>query len=197
MFSKESVSIEDLRPETYVLRLGHRPERDKRISTHVALVARAFGCRGLYLVGAKDEGLRRSIEKVLDLWGGKSYFIYQEIDDYRRFIRDWKIQSSSCIVHLTMYGLPINQVIEEIRSKCSRILVIVGAEKVPRDVYEYADYNVSIGLQPHSEVSSLAIFLDRLYSGRELSLVFSDAKLRIIPSAKGKRVAKVSEGSDH
>ncbi len=28
-----------------VLRLGHRPERDKRITTHVALTSRAFGGR--------------------------------------------------------------------------------------------------------------------------------------------------------
>ncbi|TLZ95287.1 MAG: tRNA (cytidine(56)-2'-O)-methyltransferase, partial [Methanobacteriota archaeon] len=26
-----------------VLRLGHRPARDKRVTTHVALTARAFG----------------------------------------------------------------------------------------------------------------------------------------------------------
>ncbi|MGC9107424.1 MAG: tRNA (cytidine(56)-2'-O)-methyltransferase, partial [Infirmifilum sp.] len=29
--------------EVVVLRLYHRPDRDKRVTTHVALVARAFG----------------------------------------------------------------------------------------------------------------------------------------------------------
>ena len=32
-----------------ILRLGHRPERDKRITTHVALTARAFGAEGMLL----------------------------------------------------------------------------------------------------------------------------------------------------
>ncbi len=32
-----------------VLRLGHRAGRDPRLTTHVALAARAFGARRLYL----------------------------------------------------------------------------------------------------------------------------------------------------
>jgi tRNA (cytidine56-2'-O)-methyltransferase len=37
-----------------VLRLGHRPERDKRITTHVGLVARAFGAEEMLLAGGGD-----------------------------------------------------------------------------------------------------------------------------------------------
>ena len=32
--------------EIVVLRLGHRPERDQRVTTHVGLLSRALGARG-------------------------------------------------------------------------------------------------------------------------------------------------------
>ena len=38
-----------------VLRIGHRPGRDKRVTTHVALVARAFGAGGIYIPGGDDK----------------------------------------------------------------------------------------------------------------------------------------------
>ena len=31
------------------MRIGHRPERDKRITTHVALTSRAFGASRIYV----------------------------------------------------------------------------------------------------------------------------------------------------
>ncbi|MGI0148094.1 MAG: tRNA (cytidine(56)-2'-O)-methyltransferase, partial [Thermoplasmata archaeon] len=42
-----------MEPRVTVLRLGHRPSRDKRVTTHVALVARAFGAAGI-LVDVAD-----------------------------------------------------------------------------------------------------------------------------------------------
>lgn len=35
--------------EVVVLRLGHRPERDQRVTTHVGLLSRALGAKGMYL----------------------------------------------------------------------------------------------------------------------------------------------------
>ncbi|MEM1833024.1 MAG: tRNA (cytidine(56)-2'-O)-methyltransferase, partial [Desulfurococcaceae archaeon] len=93
--------------------------------------------------------------------------------------------------HLTMYGINIDEVIDEISSLGKDILVIVGAEKVPGYIYRLADYNVAIGNQPHSEVAALAVFLDRFYGGKELYLNFQNAKVRIIPSTRGKRVVRV------
>ncbi len=186
------ITINDLRPETYVLRLGHRPERDKRITTHVALVARAFGCRGFFLADISDNKVRASIKKILGLWGGENYFIYEDNVSSTKILREWRSVEGNCIVHLTMYGLPVDLVIDNIREKCSKILVVVGAEKVPREIFEYSHYNVSITTQPHSEVSALAIFLDRLYRGKELNLDFSDAKIKIIPDPRGKKVIKLS-----
>ncbi|MEM0027262.1 MAG: tRNA (cytidine(56)-2'-O)-methyltransferase [Ignisphaera sp.] len=180
------ISAESLEKHVYVLRLGHRPHRDHRVTTHVALVARAFGARGLYLADTTDETIRQSITKVISRWGGSYFKVIDGVNPFE-IIKQFKMEKS-CVVHLTMYGLPVDTVIKDVMEKCEKILVIIGAEKVDRIFYELADYNIAIGNQPHSEVSALAIFLDRLWQGREMSLCFPDAKYYIVPSARGKMV---------
>ena len=174
----------------YVLRLGHRRDRDKRITTHVGLVARAFGANGIVLSGEYDSNVIKSLKKVVINWGGPFDVLYE--DDWRKFMLNWR--KEGWIVHLTMYGLNINDTIDQIKSmfyENQKLLLVVGAEKVPREVYEIADYNIGIGNQPHSEVAALAVFLDRLFEGQELYKEFKDAKLKIIPQTKGKKVIKI------
>jgi tRNA (cytidine56-2'-O)-methyltransferase len=91
------------------------------------------------------------------------------------------------VVHLTMYGINIDDIAERLRKE-SKILVIIGAEKVPQEVYKLADYNIAIGNQPHSEIAALAIFLDRIFAGAQFKRVFADANLKIVPTEKGKKV---------
>ncbi|WP_457620213.1 tRNA (cytidine(56)-2'-O)-methyltransferase [Methanopyrus sp.] len=177
----------ELEPRTVVLRLGHRRERDKRITTHVCLTARAFGASGVLISGDRDESVIESVEDVVERWGGP--FTVQWVEDWRRAIKDWKRPGGS-VVHLTMYGLHIDDVIGELRGK-DELLVIVGAGKVPVEVFELSDYNVAVGHQPHSEVAALAVFLDRLYEGKELHREFERAKLRVVPSEKGKKVERL------
>ncbi|HUK93064.1 MAG TPA: tRNA (cytidine(56)-2'-O)-methyltransferase [Methanomicrobiales archaeon] len=165
-----------------VLRLGHRPFRDKRVTTHVGLAARAFGAAGMYLA-AEDPGLTESIRDVVARWGG-SFFIEDGVS-WKRCVRDWK-EKGGTVVHLTMYGLPMTEVVGEIRKR-EDLLIVVGAEKVPGEIYGLADYNVSVTGQPHSEVSGTAVFLDHLFEGMELGLTYPDAELRIYPSSDGKR----------
>jgi tRNA (cytidine56-2'-O)-methyltransferase len=167
--------------EAAVLRLGHRPERDHRITTHVGLTARALGAGRMYLA-ANDPGVVRSIEDVVARWGGD--FGAENDVRWRRCIADWKA-SGGAVVHLTMYGLNLPDVIDEVRAR-DRVLVVVGAEKVPGEVYDLADFNVAVTNQPHSEVAGLAVFLDRLFEGRELGAAFAGARIRVIPSARGK-----------
>ncbi|MFT4883172.1 MAG: tRNA (cytidine56-2'-O)-methyltransferase, partial [Natronomonas sp.] len=95
----------------------------------------------------------------------------------------------------TMYGLPIQDVEGDIREdhREGPMLVVVGAEKVPFDVYERADYNVGVTNQPHSEVAGLAVFLDRLFEGRELDREWEDADRHVVPKATGKQVEPVDE----
>ena len=66
-------------------------------------------------------------------------------------------------------------------------MIVIGAEKVPKELYDISDYNVSIGNQPHSEIAALAIFLDRLFEGKQLRQEFR-GKMKIVPSGKGKVV---------
>ncbi|OYT37688.1 MAG: tRNA (cytidine(56)-2'-O)-methyltransferase [Desulfurococcales archaeon ex4484_58] len=174
----------------YVLRYGHRPSRDKRITTHVALVARAFGAHGFILSNVNDDTVVNSLKKVEERWGG-SLHVETGVNPYS-YVKNWK-RNHGVVVHLTMYGIHIDEIIDEIRNTDRDILVIVGAEKVPRFFYEEADYNVAIGHQPHSEVAALAIFLDRYYRGRELHLSFPNAKIIIEPSPKGKKVRVIGE----
>ena len=49
-------------------------------------------------------------------------------------------------------------------------------------------YNVSVTKQPHSEVSSLAVFQHMLMDGKEFNLDFDDAIFEVIPTSEGKRV---------
>lgn len=169
----------------YVLRYGHRPRRDKRTTTHVALVARAFGAHGFILGDVVDEVIYKTIRKVLEVWGGELYF--EMGVSSLEYCNNWRKQGG-LIVHLTMYGLHVDDVIDKVRNDTRDVLVVIGARKVPRFFYEIADYNIAIGHQPHSEVAALALFLDRFYEGRELYLKFSNAKIEIIPSPRGKVV---------
>ena len=165
-----------------ILRLGHRPFRDKRVTTHVGLAARAFGADGMYLA-ADDPGVAGSLRDVTARWGG-DFFVEDGIS-WKTCVRSWK-ERGGTVVHLTMYGLPLGKVIGEIRGK-EQILVVVGAEKVPGEMYGLADYNVSVTSQPHSEVSGTAVFLDHLFEGAEFDRTYPDAELRIEPSRDGKR----------
>jgi len=173
--------------QIYVLRIGHRIERDKRITTHAGLVARAFGAKGIFFVNTENE-IKEKIDEVTKFWGGpfKTEIIGES---WRKFIIDWK-REKGIVVHLTMYGLPVSERIEEIRKKEGRKLIVIGAEKVPREIYEISDYNVSITNQPHSEIAALAVFLDQFYNGKEKSLKFSDAKISIIPTERGKKIVE-------
>lgn len=174
--------------KVYVLRLGHRPGRDKRVTTHVGLVARAFGANGFVLADVCDEKVIESLRKVIDRWGGEMELLCGVPGE--RFVIDWRRHGGE-VIHLTMYGLHVDDVISSIRESKRPKLIVVGAEKVPAFFYEHADYNVAIGSQPHSEIAALAIFLDRLFEGRELRQEFPNAKIRIIPSKRGKKIVSL------
>ena len=139
-----------------VLRIGQRILRDDRVTTHVALVARAFGASKIYMNEVNPE-IKDTIKKINNTWGGE--FEIEFITNWRNVISSKK--NTSKIIHLTMYGEDINEIQKNIQEE-KDVLIVVGAEKVPREAYDKADYNVSIGNQPHSEISALAILLDRI-----------------------------------
>ncbi len=166
-----------------VLRIGHRPERDKRITTHVSLVARAFRADKI-LVDTSDRELEANFNGVNDRFGNG--VVLETGVGWRKVLKEWE----GTIVHLTMYGMELEEAVASIKAiqDNNDILVVVGAEKVPGDVYKIADFNVSVGNQPHSEVAALAIFLDRIFEGRALRNF--EGKMKIIPSNEGKKVVE-------
>lgn len=167
-----------------VLRLGHRIIRDQRITTHVALTARAFGADGIIISGEKDDGVIDSITKVCEEFGGR--FNIQYVKDWRRVIKEWR----GIIVHLTMYGINLDDVVEVVKDARvhSDLLIVVGGSKVPPEVYDWADYNIAIGNQPHSEVAAVAVFLYTIMDKNEINARFDNAKKEVVPSERGKNV---------
>lgn len=170
-----------------VLRIGHRPSRDKRVTTHVALVARAFGADGM-IITTKDLEIEKTIRSAVSKFGGE--FEIASGISWKKALDSW----SGLKVHLTMYGLPLDEIIHQIRKK--DVMVIVGAEKVPSQIYQLADHNVAVGNQPHSEIAALALFLDRYFEGGELRGSFEGAKLKIMPNPRGKTVVESGEKSE-
>ncbi len=166
-----------------VLRIGHRLVRDDRVTTHAALVSRAFGAEKIYMTGI-DQSVKETVDAVGRSWGGR--FEVEIINDWKKVAKAWK-KDGGKVAHLTMYGINVNDVVAKIRKE-KKLLVIIGAEKVPREAYEIADYNVAVGNQPHSEIAALAVFLDRLGRGRQLEKEFEGGRLRVVPSEKGKKV---------
>lgn len=176
-------------PEVAVLRIGHRPGRDDRMTTHVGLTARALGADRVLL----DEGAteaRETVREVTDRFGGP----------FAADIVDWEAQLASWdgpVVHLTMYGMPVQDETAAVRqdARSAPLLVVVGAEKVPFAVYEHADWNLAVTNQPHSEVAALAVFLDRLFEGQALEREWADAERRVVPQEAGKLVESADEPS--
>lgn len=178
-------------PEIMVLRWGHRPQRDLRLTTHVTLTARALGAAGLILTDVKDKRIKETIEKVVKSWGGP--FIFEIGIPWNKAVEGWKAKGG-IVVHLTAYGenIQTSDVLERIKTSEKDILVIVGSRKVPQEFFSevLSDFNVAIGNQPHSECASLAVFLDRFFEGKELAKSFDNARVKIIPQKRGKKIVR-------
>ncbi len=170
--------------EIEVLRLGHRPQRDKRITTHVCLTARALGARAVS-IAEEDASVARSVQDVADRFGGS--FEVRHATGWKGVVRQWQAAGGQ-VVHLTMYGRPLTEAVADIRRRGQQVLVVVGAEKVPGDLNRLADENVAVGNQPHSEVAALALLMDRLREGQWERDQFEGAQFEVVPTAQGKQV---------
>jgi tRNA (cytidine56-2'-O)-methyltransferase len=179
----------DEAPQIFVLRWGHRPQRDVRLTTHVALTARALCASGFILSDTLDSHIQETITKISKTWGGNFYF--EMGTPWKRALREWK-GKGGIVVHLTAYGENIqsSDVMSRIKALNKDVMLLVGSQKVPGEFYssEVSDFNVAVGNQPHSECSSLAIFLDRYFGGKELAQPFVKAKIEIVPKERGKEI---------
>lgn len=175
--------------EIEVLRIGQRVVRDDRVTTHVALVSRALGASRIYMDEINPD-ITDTIARVNDTWGGGFEVVpIQNGGGWKKTLRE-RIAAGFAVVHLTMYGEPVVEACRRIAAAkdAGKVLVVVGAEKVPGDVYELAKYNVAVSSQPHSEIGALAILLDRLQDGGQFDKKFAGAKRTIMPSKRGKDV---------
>ncbi len=166
-----------------VLRLNNRIGRDPRISTHVALTARAFGVSRIYYSGDKDSSLEESINKVTKKFGG-SFEIEYTKDDVK-LVKEKK-NKGFLIAHLTMYGKDFRKYKNKLKNK--KLLIIVGGEKVEPEFYKISDYNLSTTNQPISEVSALGVFLYEIHGYHNK---FKNAKLVIVGKERGKLIKKI------
>jgi len=139
----------------------------------VALASRAFGANSIIFTTNYNSKLVRYFKTINSKWGGNF-----EV----RFEKDWRAEISRKKnyekVYLTMDGVPINKIIYRIKTY-KNILLIASFQNAQRSVKEAVDFNVSITTQPHSTVSSVAVFMHMFYSGRELAIRFKNAKHKI------------------
>ena len=176
-------------PKILVLRWGHRPQRDMRLTTHVALTARALCASGFILSDVEDSSIQQTVRKITARWGGT--FQFEMGNPWKTVVRDWRAKGG-VVVHLTAYGenIQTSDALNRIKNLNKDVLLLVGSQKVPGEFYssEVSDFNVAVGNQPHSECSALAIFLDRFFEGKELSKDFAKAKIQIVPRERGKKI---------
>jgi tRNA (cytidine56-2'-O)-methyltransferase len=172
-----------------ILRMGHRPQRDKRITTHVCLTARAMGAQRAR-IAEEDASVVASVTDLAGRFGGD--FVVEHGTGWKGAIKTWKANGGQ-VAHLTMYGQPLTASAKAIRADGRNVLIVVGAEKVPGDLYDMADHNVAVGNQPHSEVAALALLMDRLREGQWESDGFAGASVEVVPQAHGKRVIQHDE----
>ncbi len=180
-----------MRAEVTVVRLGHRSQRDKRITSHLGLTARAMGAEHFVLCGDHDESVLETLDDVTNNFGGNfsSEHHIKPMSWLKQFAK-----KGGRIVHLTMYGEPHESISSQIPVDAP-IAVVVGGAKVPSQIYKLADYNIAIGNQPHSEVAALALFMNELMGEVAGQEHFKGARLEIEPHASGKVVIDHSEGS--
>ena len=166
-----------------VLRLGYRKGRDPRITTHLALVARALGADGFLLAGDEDKEMFDNLNSVSDRFGGN--LDTQHVSGLGHLKKH--LENGGVAVHLTMYGEPFRKAIPKIR-RDKPVLIVVGGAKVPGDVYKLCQHNVAVGNQPHSEVAALALFMDAWFGESGSERTFEDARLVIEGVNRGKLV---------
>jgi tRNA (cytidine56-2'-O)-methyltransferase len=166
-------------PRVSVLRIGHRAGRDPRLTTHLALTARAFGAERMFL-HPPDPALAERLLAVGRGWGGR--FEVVGADDWKKVVRSF----DGTVVHLSMYGMPLERTLRKIR-RASDVLLVVGGAKVPAELYHRADLNVGVGHQPHSEVAAVAVVLSQVL-GVPGPGGWPGAKRVVIPQAHGKKV---------
>jgi tRNA (cytidine56-2'-O)-methyltransferase len=140
-----------------------------------------MGASGIF-VDTPDPVLEENVRSVAERFGGS--FRVKTGVGWKDALKDFDGVS----VQLTMYGQKLDEGLPKIPQDRD-IMIIVGAEKVPFEVYERADLNISVGNQPHSEIAALAVLLDRFTAGKNLYSE-RDGNMSVVPNERGKTVVE-------
>ena len=149
--------------------------------------ARAFGASNVTFASPKNGRLIKYFKSLNRRWGGT--FSVDFTNNWREFL---KTKKNYKIVYLTRYGVPINKV-EYTLKTYKNILIIVTITEAAKNLYQMADFNVSITTQPHAATSAVAVFLHHFFEGRELSLHFENAQYKIVPEERRVHVEKTKQ----
>ena len=85
--------------EIEVLRIGQRIVRDDRVTTHIALVARSFGAKRIYMNEINPE-INNTVSKINKTWGGN--FAIENITEWKKIIRKKKNESVKIVKFSTV-----------------------------------------------------------------------------------------------
>ena len=78
-----------------VVRIGQRLVRDDRVTTHVALVSRAFGAERIFMTEVNPE-IKDTLEKINNTWGGR--FVVEFIDKWKSIVKRKKEEISKLFI---------------------------------------------------------------------------------------------------
>ncbi len=159
-----------------VLAIG-KPKYESMVD--ICLTARALGASSVVLTSSSHEmnsKLKRFCSFITNKWGGS--FSAQFTSNWKNYMHS---KTNYKTVYLTRYGIPIQKQQYSIRSY-KNILLIISTDKEMPELNKLSDFNISITAQPHSSIAAMAIFLNTYYAGRELSLNFSKAQYKVVPS---------------
>ena len=96
MENSKSFPKPDSAPQIFVLRWGHRPQRDVRLTTHVALTARALCASGFILSDTLAPHIQETVTKITKAWGGNFHF--EMGTPWKKAVREWKAKGG-IVVH--------------------------------------------------------------------------------------------------
>ena len=173
-----------------MLRWGHRPQRDVRLTTHVALTARALCASGFILSDTLDAHIQETVNKITQNWGGNFYF--EMGTSWKKVVREWKTKGG-VVVHLTAYGenIQTSDILDRIKKTNKDLLVNCWKPKSSWRVL----FKRSIRFQ-HINRKPTAFRMFRIgdiswigyFKGKELAKPFEKAKIEIVPKERGKEI---------
>ncbi|MBE38471.1 MAG: tRNA (cytidine(56)-2'-O)-methyltransferase [Euryarchaeota archaeon] len=189
--------VEQHLPWLEVVRLGHRIDRDKRITSHLGLTARALGADGIVLCGDEDPNIIETWNNVSERFGGPFSARYESrpMAYLKSFKKGTKERPPGIIIHLTMYGEEVSEALPKIR-RDRPVALVVGGAKVPGELFGISNHNVAVGNQPHSEVAALAVALSQWHSSVAIESRFKGGSIRVVPSREGKNVVDKKSTSE-